>query len=74
MSSLIVLMGLAHLISALPGGAQITDTPLARKDKTPVKRDDVCGRQWQPECFLGTWSAGPGERCPLNNSPKGISG
>ncbi|OBT90709.1 hypothetical protein VE02_00592 [Pseudogymnoascus sp. 03VT05] len=59
MSSLIVLMGLAHLISALPGGAQITGAPLARKDATPIKRDDVCGSQWKSECFLGTWSAGP---------------
>jgi hypothetical protein len=60
MSSLIVLMGLAHLISALPGGAQIMEAPLARKDATPVKRDDVCGRDWKSECFLSTWSAGPG--------------
>ncbi|OBT80615.1 hypothetical protein VF21_00509 [Pseudogymnoascus sp. 05NY08] len=56
---LTVLMGLAHLISALPGGAQITGAPLARKDATPIKRDDVCGSQWKSECFLGTWSAGP---------------
>ncbi|KFZ06709.1 hypothetical protein V501_07160 [Pseudogymnoascus sp. VKM F-4519 (FW-2642)] len=59
MYSLIFLMSLAHLISALPGGAQITEAPLARKYATPVKRDDVCGRDWKSECFLGTWSAGP---------------
>ncbi|KFZ23040.1 hypothetical protein V502_02450 [Pseudogymnoascus sp. VKM F-4520 (FW-2644)] len=59
MSSLIVLMGLAHLVCALPGGAQITDAPLARQVRTPVKREDACGRQWVSECFLGTWSVGP---------------
>ncbi|KFY01789.1 hypothetical protein O988_02514 [Pseudogymnoascus sp. VKM F-3808] len=59
MSYLMVLIGLVHLISALPGGPQITDSPLARKDATPIKRDDACGRQWKSECFKGTWSAGP---------------
>ncbi|KFY27984.1 hypothetical protein V493_03167 [Pseudogymnoascus sp. VKM F-4281 (FW-2241)] len=59
MPSLFILMGLAHLISALPGGAQITDAPIARNGDTIVKRDDPCASQWKPECFLGTWSAGP---------------
>lgn len=55
-----ILMGLAHLISALPGGPQISGAPLAKKDAILVKKDDVCGRQWKSECFKGTWVAGPG--------------
>lgn len=72
MFSLVIHIGLAHLISTFPG-AQITEAPLAKNYATLVKRDDICGRQWQPECFLGTWSAGPGALCLLNTYSKDIN-
>ncbi|KFY13599.1 hypothetical protein V492_03161 [Pseudogymnoascus sp. VKM F-4246] len=60
MSSLIILMGLAHLTYALPGAPQITAAPLVKNDATLVGRDDVCAwPQAKPECFVGTWTAGP---------------